>query len=371
MGTQFWSQTWGIISKDLRQWQRERQAALAPLLLPLVLMLISGVLFGFGGDAWPIGLIVESQSPEAQQLVEVIETMSSNISPYFQVITRDEAEAQRLVANGRLHLVITIPADFDTRLAAGETAVVETQLFNINTDMTKNVRLRLEHALQAFATEWGETVLTVEQLTTRAEDVWRRAFIAGGAVVVALLVGASLNTAVMIAREWERMTIKELQLAPSAVGATVVGKVTAGLVATAANVLVTLLVAVLLFGLRVPIGRWPVLLALGFGIAVTAAGLGLAAGAFFRDYRVVQPLLVVVTVGSFFAAGGFSSVSTLPPLVRRLTVFWPPAYAFESMQLAMHAATLPGWGIMEWSIVAGTAVVALWVGFLSVRRALG
>lgn len=313
MDGQFWRQTWGIISKDLRQWRRDRQAAMAPMLLPLVLMLISGVLFGFGGDAWPIGLVVESESAEARQLAHLIETATGTISPYFLIVTRDAVEARQLAENGRLHMVITIPEDFSARLDSGETAVSETQVFNINTDMTKNVRLRLEHVLQAFLAERGETVLTVKQFSSRATDVWRKAFMAGGALVVALLVGASLNTAVMMAREWEHNTIKEIQLAPITVTATVVGKMAAGLVATAVNMLVTLLFAVLLFGLRVPLHRWPTLLILGFGIAIIAAGLGLAAGAFFRDYRVVQPLLVVISVSSFFVAGGFSSVSTLPP----------------------------------------------------------
>ena len=370
MDRQFWLQAWGMVSKDLRQWRRDRQAALAPLLLPLVLMLISGVLFGFGGDAWPVGLVVESDSEAARQLAQLIESSMSNISPYFQIVTRDAVEARQLAEAGRLHMAITIPEAFADQLAEGETAVIHTQVFNINSDMTKNVRLRLDRVLQDFLAQRGETAVTVQQITTRDQDVWRKAFIAGGAVVVALLVGASLNTAVMMAREWERQTVKEVQLAPTAVGATVVGKLVAGLVATAVNVLVALLFAVVLFGLRVPLSRWPVLFLIGFGIAVVAAGLGLAAGAFFRDYRVVQPLLVVLAVGSFFAAGGFSSVTTLPPLVRHFAVFWPPAYAFEAMQWVMHAATPLAWGAGAWFVLGATAVASVCLGYFTVRRAL-
>lgn len=127
--------------------------------------------------------------------------------------------------------------------------------------------------------------MTITQVTTRPEDVWRRAFIAGGSVVVALLVGASLNTAIMVAREWKHTTIKEIRLAPGGLAAIVTGKLLAGLLAASVNVLVALLVAMLVFGLRVPLNRWLPLIGIGIGVAITAAGLGMGIGALFHDYR--------------------------------------------------------------------------------------
>lgn len=337
----FIEQTWGIIAKDVRQWARDRQALVGPMLIPLVLMLICTVLFGYGGDEWNIGLVVESQGAQAQRFAQTIETLRGNISPYFRIITRDPAEAKRLVEEGRLQMVITIPADFDQHLNAGEPPLIQTQLFNINTDMMKNVRLRLERAIQDFEVARDAAPVVVEQFTTRPEDVWRRAFIAGGALIVALLVGASLNTAIIVAREWERNTSKEIRLAPHALAAIVTGKIIAGLIAAAANVAVTLLVAVTLFGLNIPMDRWLLLLGVGFAIAVSAASLGLGLGAWLRDYRTLQPLLLVTAAGSFFAAGGYGSIATLPPTVRTFDIFWPPAYVFETMQAIMHMAVLP------------------------------
>lgn len=107
-------QTWGIIAKDLRQWSRDRQAALGPMMMPIVLMLIAAVLFGGGGgDEWPIGLVVEGNGPAAQEFAQTIEDLRGSISPYFRIVTRDPVEARHLVAAGRLHMVITIPMEFD------------------------------------------------------------------------------------------------------------------------------------------------------------------------------------------------------------------------------------------------------------------
>jgi hypothetical protein len=365
----FLSQTWGVLAKDVRQWSRDRQAAFGPLLMPIVLMLIVTVLFGAGGDEWNIALIVEEESAAAQEFAQTIETLESSITPYYRIITRDPERAHELVQAGRLHMAITIPASFDERLNAGAPPIIETHVFNINTDMMKNVRLRLEAAIQEFQAARGATPVTVEHITTRSEDVWRRAFIAGGAVVVALLVGASLNTALMVAREWERTTVKELRLAPGALAAIMTGKLLAGLVAATVNVAVALAVAVLVFGLRIAPDRWLPLLGIGLGVAVTAAGVGLGIGALFRDYRTVQPLLLVTAAGSFFASGGYASIATLPPLVRTLNTFWPPAYVFEAMQLTMHSATLPDLTGMLLALPLA-AVAGVVFGWLLLRRVL-
>ena len=365
----FLYQTWGMITKDLRQWRRDRQAMIGALALPLVLMIFAAILFGFGGDEWPIGLVVEGNGPEAQRLAQTIENLQGDISPYFRIITRDAATAKELIEAGRLHMVITIPSDFDTRLSAGETPVIHTQVFNIATDVTKNVRLRLERAIQEYLAAEDKAPVTIAQYKTRAEDVWRRAFIAGGGLVLALLIGASLNTAIIVAREWERNTIKELRLAPAALAAMVTGKLIAGLVATAMNIGVALVVAVVFFGLRIPPDRWLALLGIGFGVAIAAAGIGLGVGAALRDYRTVQPLLGVVMAGSFFASGGYGSVSTLPPAVRTFNMFWPPAYVFETMQAVMHMAVLPDLSSVSIALplAAGLGVA---FGAWMVRRAM-
>lgn len=360
-------QIWGVVTKDLRQWRRDRQAAAGPIFLPLVLMLLTTVLFGAGGDEWNIALITRGDGPQARQFAEAIEQSRGTLSPYFRIVTRDPDEARRLVEQGRLHMAVTIPDGFGEQTAVSEPPVVRTQVFNINTDMTKNVRLRLQHAIQRYDATHGDAPLVIEQVTIRDDDVWRRSFIAGGAVILAVLVGATLNTAITVAREWQRRTVKELHLAPEPVTAVAVGKLLAGLVAAAVNVAVALVVAVAVFGLRIPPDRWLPLLGFGGLAAVAAAGLGLAIGAAIRDYRAIQPLVLVTLAGSFFASGGYASVATLPPAVRAFNTVWPPAYVFEGMHALMHFATLPDLTALCTGL-AVAALAGLAVGTITVRR---
>lgn len=265
-------------------------------------------------------------------------------------------------------MAVVIPADFDRRLASGDQATVELSTFNINTDVTKNVRLRLDHVIQQRLVEKGEAGVVANQTRTRRDDVARGAFIAGGGVVLAILLGAVVNTALMAAREWERRTAKEIQLAPHATVAVTAGKLTAGLIVTALNVALTAVVATTVFGLRVPADRLGVLVGIGLLASVAASGLGLAAGTWLKDYRTVQPLLGVLLAGSFLASGGYASIATLPAAVRRLNGFWPPSYVFEAMQWLMHG---PSASLQTplWLGLGAAALAGVTLGVLAQRTA--
>lgn len=359
----------GTVIKDLKQWARDRQALFAPLLLPIVLLFIATVLFGFGGDQWNIGLVDKSGGSYAASLTRAVENSESNITPYFTIVTRDDDEARQLVKEGRIHLVITIPEDFDLAIESGRTPILETQTYNINTDMMKNARLRLDRVLQDWAAELGHSPITVDQVTTREDDIWRRSFIGGSAVILAVLVGAALNTALIMAREWEHRTAKELQLAPRARISIIAGKIITGLLTGMASTAITLLFATTVFGLRIPPERIPMLLLYAGLAAIGFAGLGLAVGAWFRDYRAVQPLILVTLAGSFFAAGGFSSVPTLPAGVRAFDQYWPPSWVFEIINNHTFMATPPDPGrpLMLLSLLALSGVV---IGAVAARRQL-
>lgn len=360
--------TFAVAAKDLKEWARDPQAMTGPMLIPLVLMFISTVLFGFGGDQWNIGLVDRSQGRHSAALVKEIHDLHSNISPYFNVVTTDPGESDRLVREGRLQLAVTIPEDFDRDIEAGRTPHLDTRTFNINTDMMKNARLRLDRVLLDYTSEARPdlTPVTVTQTTTRAEDVWRRSFIGMGALILSIMVGAALNSAIIVAREWERNTSKEIRLAPRAGRPLLAGKIIAGLTAGLAGTVVTTVVAVVLFGVRVPLDRLPVLALVGGLAALASAGAGVAVGAWLRDYRAIQPLLLVTFAGTFFAAGGFSSRATMPPAVRAFDTWWPPAYVFEAMQAWAHMAEPPGVALLLLGEVL-FAVAAVFLGALVLR----
>lgn len=237
--------------------------------------------------------------------------------------------------------------------------------------MMKNARLRLTRAVQDYAAAHTPHAapVTVTQTTTRADDVRRRTFIAHSAVILAIMVGSALNAAIMVAREWEHRTVQEIRLAPRPLADLTVGTILAGVVTGMITALLALAVAVAVFGVRIPIGRLPVLLAIAGPVSVACAGVGIAIGAWLRDYRAVQPLLMITFAGSFFASGGFSSVATLPRGVQVFDRFWPIAHVFETMQAQAWMAAPPSAApMLIGSLLAAVAGAGL--GAWALRRRL-
>ncbi|GJM76448.1 hypothetical protein HMSSN036_86640 [Paenibacillus macerans] len=121
----------GMYVRNLQILSRQKQLIVAPILLPLILMFLTAVIMGAGGDQWPVGLVDEANNTESKSLVRSIEQSHSNITKYYNVVERDLEKARAKVREGRLQLLIRIPSDY----AKSKDVYIET--FNINSDMMK------------------------------------------------------------------------------------------------------------------------------------------------------------------------------------------------------------------------------------------
>lgn len=356
---------WFLARKDLLRWWRNPLSIVAGSLAPLVMLIISTVVFGIAGDAWPTGLVVESDGPAARRFVTILRESRSNITPYFNIVETDPGRAFDLARTGRLLMVIRIPADFDARLAAGQEPVIQTYQYNVNSDMSKNTRLRLDHVLQQFTAEMApdRAPLRVEHLTRLPDDVWRRTFIAGGVFAFALLVGGMLYTSTAAASEWTDSTVKELLLAPVHPAAIVLGKLLAGTVETLLTAAAIFGLGSLLMDLRPGPHPW-LLVGLSLLVALGSAAVGGVLGVWSQNIRLAHPVSIVLGVGFFFAAGGFTSVATMPTATRALAPYLPPSWAFESVQALLHGLPAPG---LSTALLLFAAIATAGGGLMALR----
>lgn len=142
-------------------------------------------------DSWPIGLIDKSDIGASHELINRLESVHSELAPYFKVMETDPEKAQKAVEKGRLHIVITILEDFQ------DTNKVYTETYHINTDMMKNVKLRLEYGLLKEMDNRGET----ELLTEKPFVVPRSAFFAGSAFLLSLMLSTTIVAANLFLNE--------------------------------------------------------------------------------------------------------------------------------------------------------------------------
>ena len=348
-----------VTTRNLKIGLRSPDLIIQSMLVPLVVLTLASIIFG-ASDAWPIAVTDRSQTPASRQLIQALKDTRGATGPYFRIVEHQPERAETLVRQGRLQLALTVPADFDQR------RTIETFTYNINTDTMKNVRLRLVNTANIYDDRQGAQQVHLMMTKARPVDVTRNAFMGGGAVMLALMLGSTLIAANLFALDEEGRTTKEIVLSPLGAPLAALG---AALAAFPLACLITLPTALLAysFGLRVglvPLLRGAVII---LPAMLALSGLGVLAAQLLRTHRAIQPVVILTALGTYFAAGGFISVPALPPAARAFAAVWPPSYVFEWANPLIHqfSATLPlerlGW-------LAGAALLGLLAAYRAGQR---
>lgn len=114
-----------IARKEWREIVRDRLFVVLAFLLPVLLMLVLG--YGLTQDVenMPLAIVDEDRSAASRDYAQhYIESRSFHFAGY---VGRVE-DAERLIASGRVHVVIVIGGQFERQLLEGRTATVQTLL---------------------------------------------------------------------------------------------------------------------------------------------------------------------------------------------------------------------------------------------------
>ncbi|QBI18812.1 ABC transporter permease [Egibacter rhizosphaerae] len=343
--------------RNLRLARRDPTLLLQAAVVPLVVLGLCAVIFGGGGDDWPVAVTDHADTERSRALVAAIEDSRSGISPYFDIVQTNPQRAAEQLDEGRLQLHVEIPADFDA------TRAIDVATYNINSDAMKNARLRLTNALNAYDADTGQLPVVVDLDRTAPADVPRTAFIAGSAVLLALAFGAALLAANLFAVDAEARTSKEIVLSPLGPAWAGVAAALSGITLAPLSALPTLLAATTAFGLSPAPDDAVRAGALLPPILLAAAGTGVAVAGLLRRHRALQPVIILAGIASFFAAGGLVGVADLPPAARAFAAVWPPSRVFEWLNPVMHGFTAPipptQWAAGGAAAVAGLALASL------------
>lgn len=348
-----------ITGRNLTLLRRRKDLLAQAVLVPIVLLTLCALIFGAGGDDWPVAVVDNSHSPQSTALIQSINDTKSRITPYFRIIQTDPAKADKMIGKGRLQLSIEIPADFAT------SHQVHISTYNINSDATKNLRLRVDDALNNYDNRSGNMQAAVDLRTVKRDDIPRTEFIAGSVLLLALFFGAALLAANLFAIEVEGRTTKEILMSPVGPGGAAVGAMLAGTLGAFGTTLPTYLIARYAFGLTPPWGAFGLVLLFMIPLMFACAALGVVLAHLLRLHRTIQPLVILTGIATFFAAGGFVSVPGLPPIARTFAEFWPFSRIFQwnNPVLYRFADHFPaqqwGWAV---AIAAVGLLAALWAG---------
>ena len=343
-----------VALKDIRSALTERLFTAISIVLPLNFLILF-LLFVLTGGQAPTAVVLNDSGPYAQQFLTAMQNARS-----FTITQTNAADAQRLMSQGRIVAIVTVPTDFDSVVAAGQPVSIPVVINNLDVDFTNDIRRAVPLAITSFYAQAfpDQVVVQASESDVHANDTGYIEYLSVSIVVVSLLIGGLLQAGANAAREYETGTIKELLLSPANSWAIQLGKVIAALTLNALSAGVVLGVVVLVLGVWPD--NWVQVLGNTALVMLTFVSLGLLAGTLVRRRTTLIPLSIGLGLPVFFISGAFGPVEWGTPLVSVISQLQPVYYAIAMFQYAFHGFdTTPFAVSLDALILAAFAVVII------------
>ena len=329
---------WACAKKDIKSAITERVFTIISVFLPLNFLILFS-LFVLGGGMAPTAVVMQDTGPYAQQFYSAMGHAHS-----FRLQRTSASQARNLIETGRIVAVVTIPTDFDARIQSKQPLQVNVQINNLNTDFTNDIRRAVPLSITTF---YAKAFPHLVDITTSEHDFYVQdtdyiPYLTVSILVIALVVGALIQSGTAAAREWENATMKELLLSPASRSAMAIGKMLGAFVMSLVPVIVVL--AVLIFIVGVHPDHW------GEMIGVTALTLaifiafGTLLGTLIKQRQAFIALAFGISLPLFFLSGAFGPISFNTEAIQIFAQIFPVYYAIVLQQHAFHNFTLNTYG---------------------------
>lgn len=248
-----WYRFLAVVLKEFIQMRRDRVTFGMMVGIPMVQLIVFGYAINLNPRHLPAAILVAENSPFARSLV-----WGMRHTDYFRVehLVTSEAEGERMLREGRVQFVLSIPEDFSRRLLRGERPSVLLQADATDPAATGPavsavevlVRQAFDRDLQGVMTPEGASVGPVGLAVHRMynPEIVTQYNIVPGLLGVVLTMTMVMITALAITRERERGTMENLLATPvrplevmtgKIVPYIAVGYIQTGLILLAAHVL--------------------------------------------------------------------------------------------------------------------------------------
>lgn len=354
-----------ICHNDLRVLAR-RPAKIAAAVIPALIFLFIELLEAAAVTSQPIALVTLNHSQKALQMQQIFHE-----SDVFRITDATPQEAQRLYNAVQVAAVVTIPADFDARIARQQPSPVDVELNNLNTDSADDIRRGVPDVITQFYALLGArspVAITMREHNLRDADIEIFQYEVLPTLLLILLICGLVNTAVTSAAEWQSRRIKEVLLAPVSASAITVGKVSAGFLVGCFAGILELAIAYAMAWIR-PVGflYWLSTLLIVALVALLAASLGILLGNAMRKIQATHTVAVSACLYLFFLAGGLGVFAFEPDWLQQIGFFLPLTYANHALQMSVLYHSFEQLG-RDAAVLALTSLLALGGGILALQR---
>ncbi|MFH2005766.1 MAG: ABC transporter permease [bacterium] len=353
-----------MIAKEFRQTFRDKRMVALLLMAPMIQLVLLGYAVNLEVEHVPTVVADEDRTPESRRFAQALTAGDA----FDRVATvTSSAEAERMIARGKVPIAIIIPRGFGRRQVQGKPTAIQTlvdgsdsnrAIVAQNAVLTFVMQRASEKAEQRFAelaAARGQVPavprVRVEPRILYNPTLDSQIYFVPGVAATLLLVVTLITTAMGLAREKEMGTLEQVMVTPVRPEILILGK-------TLPYGLIGLLDLGLVVGLGawifdVPIqGRLWLLFLAGALFMLTTLGVGLLLSAVARNQQQALMGAVFFIMPAILLSGFMTPVENMPPWLQPLSGFTPVRHFVE----IMRGVLLKGAGF--WEISAQLAALA-------------
>jgi len=323
-----------IVWKELIQIRRDRRMLGLVMMMPVMELLIFGYVVATDIDHIGLAVCDYSHTAESRAYVDQLEQ-----SRYFRVRASCAGvnDIDGLLDHGTVRVAVVIPPDFAAQLKRGGPAQVMAAVDGTNSNTAMIAVSYLEQATLGQAVDvlvpggGGEALVAERPVVTAEPRIWFNPelrsvkFMVPGIVCVLLMESLTIMTAIAIVKEKERGTIEQIVVSPIRRYEFILGKAIPFIGLGYLNVAIVILFGTYWFDVAIA-GSVLLLTALTGLFILTCLGMGLVVSAISNTQQQASMAGQFVILPNMFFSGFMFPISSMPPLVQKLTYLIPLRY---------------------------------------------
>jgi ABC-2 type transport system permease protein len=376
--------------KDLQVFGRDRMMLISFVIMPIFMMLMVGFVFpsqNFLKNA-PFGVVNLDEGPLGAQVISGLQQLSREHSDRMFAITylRSKGVALNDIRDQVINGAVIVPSDFSAKVAASEQASVILITDQSSPQVSAAIQGELMQLIATMSTQRAtasvaslvpgishpETVVvpfTVETEAIVPGNPSYFEFVAPGLMAMNIMMAALIGLAGSIARERELGTMDGLLAAPISRLSIVLGKGFAQTVRGLLQAVITLVLAVVFFGVVVhgSLGLLALLLLL---TVFSFIGIGITISAIASQQETAMTVMMTLTFPMLFLSGALFPIQQMPTFMQVISKAIPLTYAVEALRKCVVLGTGISGMMTEVSVLLAFGVVFTVIAIPVFTRAL-
>ena len=329
------SRLFHFMKKEILQLVRDRRMLFIAMLMPIILLFLLGYVASMDIKHLSTAILDEDKTYYSREFLRKF----SNIE-YFDInyYLSSRSQVAPMLDDGKVKLVIYIPAKYGQKIAHEQTASVQVDIDGSNA----SVAMIAQSYVSQIGGQAGNEIYTenlrrhglanlTEPLFDLRSRLWynpdleSRYFYVPGIFAQLLMLISMILTTSSIVREKTRGTMEMLSVTPLRPMEIIMGKLIPFGVVAMFDVVVVFLIATLWFG--VPMHGSVLLLFLAGAIYLMAGlGTGVMISSFARNERQAGMANLLVTAPQMLLSGFVFPIENMPPFIQGITCFIPLRY---------------------------------------------